>query len=216
MKVAVVSLNFSPGHIAHLRAYKKLFETLCEDVKLFLDPDYSPFLGEQEAVSYTKSIDDIVDADPDLVFVYNVSVNSILLADKCRKKSIKMIYVLHEPLGSFKKLLRERSVAIRVIGAAIVSAQICKRCDKVLLASENGLRLYEQHMKKYNTNYDIFPLIFCDEYNSEKKYVRKYFSFIGGFTESHAGRRFMNFVKYAIEHYPDICFLIATKTDIAP
>lgn len=215
MKVAVVSLNFSPGHIAHLRAYKELFLAITDEVTLFLAPNYEQFIGVEKGITYTENIHIIINYQPDVVFIYNISTSNIALVEACKKIGIKTVYVLHEPKGSIKELMAEGKDIIKTIGANVVNSVICRRVDKVLLASESGKNNYERYMRNCNRNYSVFPLIFVDEFDANKEYKREYFSFIGGFTEAHACNEFLEFMEFGLSETEDIRFLIATKMDVS-
>lgn len=215
MKVAVVSLKFSPGHMAHLRAYKELFSAAADEVSLFLVSDYKKYMGKMDEITYTDDFQIIVKSRPDLVFIYNISTSNIALAGACKKAGIRTTYVLHEPRGSLKELMAEGKDTIKTIGANVVSSLICRKVDKVLLASETGKANYERYMRGCNRNYSVFPLIFMDEYDEEKKYSRQYFSFIGGFTDVHACNEFLQFMEYGLTETDDVKFMIATKTDVS-
>lgn len=215
MKVAVVSLKFSPGHMAHLRAYKELFAAIVDEVLLFLVPEYKKFMGAEGGIIYTDDIHRIVGSRPDLVYIYNISTSNIALAKACKKEGIRTVYVLHEPRGSIRGLIAEGKDTVKTIGANIVSSLICRKVDKVLLASETGRVNYERYMRGCNNNYDVFPLIFLDEYDSTRGYPREYFSFIGGFTDVHACNEFLRFLEYGLSETENIKFLIATKTVVS-
>lgn len=215
MKVAVVSLKFSPGHVAHLYAYKELFSLITDEVEMFLVPEYEHFMKGKSSISYTKDIQAIIDSKPDCVFMYNISIHNISLAKKCKENSIRSVYVLHEPRCSFRELLAEGNDILKTIAANFISSSICRNVDKVLLASETGKNNYERYMLECNTNYAVFPLIFVDEYENEKNYNRQFFSFIGGFTDVHACKEFLSFMEYGLTETKDLRFLIATKTEIS-
>lgn len=214
MKVAVVSLKFSPGHMTHLRAYRELFKNLADDVCLFIHPEYKKFMGDEENIIFTDDVNEIVKYKPDLVYIYNISTQNVSLLKKCEKQGIKTRYVLHEPQGSLKELKEEGHNIVKTIGAWTVNANICRHCDKVILASETGRKNYERYMIKDNKSYSVFPLIFCDEYEPDKTYGREYFAFIGGFMEVHGSKEFMKFVEYALKRDKDIKFLIATRVNV--
>lgn len=215
MKIAVVSLKFSPGHIAHLRAYRELFLSLEAEVSLFLVSEYRQYMADIQEAFYIEKIEEIVNWNPALIFIYNISISNLALGAACKKKQIQSVYILHEPRGSIKELLAEGHDLIKAIGADIVNDLICKRVDKVLLASQTGMRNYSRYMKSCNRNYALFPLIFTDEYDSSVDISRKYFSFIGAFTGVHARNEFLKFMEFALAKDLDIQFLIATKNDIS-
>lgn len=215
MKVAVVSLRFAAGHIAHLRAYRELFRELNCDVKLFLEKPYKDFIEPDESIVFIESYQPVLDWNPETVFSYNIANENIKLAKQCKRRKIPFYYVLHEPWDSFKELLTLRDRVPRRIAANVVNYLTCRNAYKVILASQNGKTKYETYMKGCNKNYTVFPLLFCDEYDASVEIERKYFSYIGGFTENRGCLAFLSFIEYAMENNLDIRFKIATRTDIS-
>jgi len=214
MRVAVVSLRFAAGHIAHLRAYRELFKELNCDVKLFLEKSYKDFIEADESIVFIESYQAVLDWNPETVFSYNIANENIKLGKICKKKGISFYYVLHEPWDSFKELMTLKDRVPRRIAANIVNYLTCKNAYKVILASQNGKVKYETYMKGCNKNYTVFPLLFCDEYDASSRIERKYFSYIGGFTENRGCLAFLGFIDFALENNLDISFKIATRTDI--
>ncbi len=214
MKIAIVSLRFAPGHIAHLRAYKKLFSSIGCETRLFLEKRYKGFIYEDSEVVFLDALNDITSWGPDKVFSYNIASDNISLARWCKKNGIPFFYVLHEPWDSFNDLIALGKRIPRRIVANVVNYIICRNAYKVILASENGKRKYLKYMKGCNNKYAVFPLIFCDDYNESLSIERQYFSFIGGFTEPRACSEFIDFIKYTIDKGLRIKFCIATRNDI--
>lgn len=214
MVVAIVSLKFSPGHIAHLIAYYKMFKELGCKVKLIVNTQYKDFFDENNDIIYVNSNQDIFkEISPDIVFSYNISQYNIKLALKCKFKKIPFYYVLHEPYPGIKEIIKGKRVFLSLI-VSVVNAIICSLSSKVLLASKNGVVHYEKRMKWLNKNYCLFPLIFDDSYiNSNEK--RKYFLFAGAFTYYHGCEDFLKFVKYSIDNNFGIKFMIATKNSLS-
>lgn len=215
MKVAVVSLRFAAGHIAHLRAYRELFRELNCDVKLFLDRPYEDFIEADQSIAFINSYEAVLEWHPDTVFSYNIANENIKLAKVCKKRQVPFYYVLHEPWDSVKELLTLRDRIPRRIAANVVNYLTCKNAYKVILASQNGKMKFETYMKGCNKNYTVFPLLFCDEFDSSEETERKYFSYIGGFTENRGCLAFLKFIEYSVEKNLGIRFKIATRTDIS-
>ena len=69
-------------------------------------------------------------------------------------------------------------------------------------------------MKGCNKNYAVFPLIFCDDFDEERRIERKYFSFIGGFTVMRGCNEFLDFIKYSVTNNLGIKFCIATRNNV--
>ena len=214
MKVAVTSLRFAPGHIAHLRAYRELFSSLGCEVRLFLEKGYKGFLEETSEAVFLSNVNEIISWKPDMVFSYNIANGNISLGKECKKRGIPFYYVLHEPWDGIRELISLRSRMPRRIAANVVNYLTSHYAYKVVLASENGKKKYLKYMKGCNKNYAVFPLIFCDDYNESVDVKRQYFSFIGGFTEPRACSAFINFIKYSIEKKLGIRFCIATRNSI--
>lgn len=214
MKVAVLSLRFSPGHVAHLRAYRELFNELGCEVRLFLNKSYVGFIDDNSMNSFINSVDEIFSWKPDKVFSYNIANENMKVAKICRNKGIPFYYVLHEPWDSFKELLSLGKRAPRRVAANIVNYFTSNYSYKVILASSNGIAKFEKYMKHCNKNYALFPLIFCDDYDEKIVSDRKYFSFIGGFTEPRGCSAFLNFIKYSVKTGKDTKFCIATRNNL--
>lgn len=214
MKVAIVSLRFAPGHIAHLRAYRELFTTLGCEARLFIDNGYQGFIEAANDITFVDAVEPIQLWQPDMVFSYNIANSNIKLAKQCKKNSIPFYYVLHEPWDSFKELISLRNRMPRRIAANIVNFLTAHYAYKVILASENGKLKYLKYMKGCNQNYAVFPLIFCDDFDESKQIDRKYFSFIGGFTVMRGCNEFLDFIKYSITNNLGIKFCIATRNNV--
>ena len=215
MKIAIVSFRFVAGLTALLHTYKSMFSDLNCDVKLFLDNGYNGFIDSEEGVVFFKSYQTILEWCPDIVISYNISNTNIGFSRICRKRHIRFFYILHEPWMSFKELLTLRARIPRRVAANIVNYITCKCSYKVILASQNGKNKYETYMKGCNNNYSVFPLLFCDEYDPMLDIERKYFSYIGGFTENRGCLEFLNFIAFAVSNDLGIKFKIATRTNIS-
>ena len=214
MKVAIVSLRFAPGHIAHLRAYRELFTSLGCEIRLFLDKGYKEFIAEADDVELVDAIEPIQQWHPDMVFSYNIANSNIKLAKQCKRLNIPFFYVLHEPWDSLKELISLRQRMPRRVAANVVNYLTAHYAHKVILASDNGKQKFLKYMKGCNNNYAVFPLIFCDDFDEERWIERKYFSFIGGFTVMRGCSEFLDFIKYSVTNNLGITFCIATRNNV--
>ena len=160
MKIAVLSLRFAPGHVAHLRAYREMFSELGCEVRLFLDKPYKEFMDDDVRNAFINSVDEVFAWSPERVISYNIANENIRAAKMCKKKDIPFFYILHEPWDSFKELLALGKRAPRRIAANIVNYLTSINAHKVILASSNGAWKYTKYMKACNKNFEIFPLIF--------------------------------------------------------
>lgn len=215
MKIALVSLKFSPGHIEHLCAFYKMFNEMGHDVTLFVDFKYKSFITGIKNIHFVKDKMEIFSKKPDLVFIYNAAIANMSLTRYGHKQGIKIVYLLHEPNQKVSDLILEGKNVIKMLGAEVINSITCFYSNKVLLASNQGMKEYEARMLKFNKIHDLFPLIFCDEYCQRKDFKREYFSFIGSFSSSHAGMEFLHFMKYALLQDKNIKFMIATRSSIS-
>lgn len=215
LKVAVVSLRFNAGHVAHLKAYHDLFAKLVDEVVLCIHPKYRSFFAEFPDVIYTTSPEAVLSTSPKIVFMYNVSLHNIVLVCKCKAKRIPSFYVMHEPYTGIQGLIKEGGEMPRSFVRNIVDCAMCVVTDYIVLASMYGKRQYQRHMAFLNRNYDVFPLIFADEYRMNQSYERQYFAFIGAFCDPHDKSTFVRFMEYALTAHLGIRFLIATRTDVS-
>ena len=78
-RIAIVSLRFAPGHIAHLKAYYEMFLSVGCDARLFLDSRYDGYI-EKSDVDYIKDNDTIFNWNPDIIVSYNISSMNISLS----------------------------------------------------------------------------------------------------------------------------------------
>lgn len=214
MKIAIVSLKFSPGHTEHLCAYYQMFTDMGHNVTLYITPEYKKLISDIDNVIYVDNFKAILTEKLDLVFIYNAAIDNIFFARLCKKKNIRFVYMLHEPNQKLSDLFIEKKSAYKMLGAEITNSITCYYSDKVLLGSHEGIRAYEARMKIFNKNYALFPLIFRDEYDEKLSCTREYFSFIGGFSAAHACDEFIEFVKYGLQKGLNIKFLIATRNHI--
>lgn len=214
MKIAVVSLKFSPGHIAHLKAYYEMFKRMECEVKLILSGNYKTFFDDNADIVFLQKKQNVFDVyQPDLVLAYNISQYNVPLALQCRTRKCKFYYVLHEPYPGIAEILKGECI-LGSIAISILNAIICGLSNTVLLASKTGVWHYEKRMKWINKNYALFPLIFNDEYINDN-IERKYFLFAGAFTRCHGCDEFLRFVEYAEDRQLKITFMIATKQQIS-
>jgi glycosyltransferase involved in cell wall biosynthesis len=211
MKIVIASINFAPGHVAHLRAYYHLCVACGYETILYLNEEYKKYININECVIVTD-LKTVVSINPDIVLLYNVASKAIKFVRFCKSKGWKFIYVWHEPYSGWRQLVKEGSYIPRFVGACCVSLYICHQSDNVFLASSYAMNVCRKYAyKMYKKSYK-FPLVFMDEAQEEASVSRKYFSYIGTFCKPHASLNFLKFVKSAIGK--SIKFQIATRTNI--
>jgi len=221
MKIAIASMNFSPGHLSHIFAYAQLFEQLGHNVILLLDKGYSPLIinsYNRFDCYWFEDIERISKTDCDVLLLMNPSIHNHRIAMFLKKRfATRIIYLYHEPWDSVKGYLREGVFqAIKAVAAHYFSVKVLKLADSVIVPSHYAAKLYEQNDKRYNTNYQVVPLLFDDEAGENIEMSQKeYFSYIGHAVRGHAFDLFVDFIKFAQRELPQIRFEIATRTDLS-
>ena len=211
MRIVIVSLNFSVGHIAHLKAYYHLCIDCGFQTTLYLQEQYLKYIDPQNYAITTK-LSDLVIINPKVVLLYNVAITAMKFVRFCKIKHWTFIYVLHEPFPGFKEILKDGKYLPKILAANLVNFYICSQSDKVLLASKRAEQCCKKYMPFIYRKSVKFPLIFMDESGTFTNVKRKYFSIIGGFDDSHAPLKFVNFIKESFNK--PILFQIATKMTI--
>ena len=214
MKIVVVSVNCKPTHVAHIKAFYKLFDTLGHNVVLYLNPEYQKWM-DLSTYNWISSKEELNEYSPDLCLIYNIGIENLIIQTISKRCGSKLVYTLHEPFPGWRAMIKEGASMPRAIAAYFLNALITIRSDLVMLPSLKAEENYKRYSKVLNDNSVYFPLIFTDEYNGNIKYSREFFSFIGTFSDPHGREEFLNFVRYAAEEDDQIKFLISTSTDIS-
>lgn len=212
MRVTICSLNFSPQHVAHLVALVDLYRSANCEVRLYVDAAYIEWSDRFETLAVGQEIEAYKDVD--LLLVYNIGVRHLSLLRHARAAGTKTAYVLHEPFPGLNGLFKEGRSFSRMLGASLLNALLIRETDVVLLPSEFAKHTYEKYSLFLNHNYYVFPLVFRDEYDSSNTFKRKYFSFIGGFTDPHGRKQFLEFVRFASAVDASLVFQITTSTNL--
>lgn len=210
--LVIASLNFSPGHIAHLRALSLLASYTGFNPILLLNEKYKKFECEIGLkCAYDTSV---LDKNISLILIYNISLKNINLIHLAKRKHIKTIYVLHEPYSGLLDLVNEGKNCLRMLGAALVNQYLCYLVDAVILPSVYANKLFEENILNKTKEHYLFPLVFDDLFKSVHV-ERSFFSYIGNFAPAHGSSAFLDFLEYANEHALPIKFKIATSNDIS-
>lgn len=219
-RILVASLHFSPGHLSHILALKRLLLELKYDVDILLDCEYKCILrdSKEENVFYDRKS---LASEYKYVFLQNPSPKNFEFTQFSRAflKS-RVFYIYHEPWDSISNYLREGiKQTIKMFIVHCINSKTVKAVDRVLVPSENAKRLYLRYDKKYNTNMAILPLLFEDETEQFPIDINEKvcFSYIGHAVKGHAFQEYLNFAKYMIsqEKKMNTKFLITTRTDLS-
>lgn len=214
MKVAIVSCKFSPGHVAHLKAFYKLCTELGYSAAFYFDNKYVNYINADEYL-ILNSISELYDFSPEHIIIQSPAIENITFLRKCRRLSAKTHYILHEPFPGFKNIANERSYAFKFLIATFVNSIVCKMATDVWLPSHSAIANYKKYLYLYNNKFAEFPLIFLDGYIENKHIKREYCSMIGGYSPARASDEFLEFVKYVGQNELQIKLQIATRSSIA-
>jgi glycosyltransferase involved in cell wall biosynthesis len=223
-KVAViVSLKFSPGHLAHIVAHWKLFIELGYRSHAILADEYKT-MAQESGIDFEIYSDDSALSDIDIALIYNLSVSDHSFINRLRKDNpaAKVLLMYHEPyegfttgVNRFVHRLSTGNEIVRYIGRHVFSVAVLKSVDMVLLPSEEAERMYLASDARYNKNFCRFPLIFDDEARKIDCSAKKYFSYIGSVSGDHGFEDFLSFMTYAWERDSSIEFQIVTRNAVS-
>ena len=214
MNILIVSRHFSPGHIAHMKAWYKLCEACGYNVRLYLDKKYITFF-ESETYAFVDDKTELYDFHPDFSIVQNTGFENVDFFKWCRKNKCKILYILHEPYMGLKEILKEGRYFIKQAVACILNVWLCNNSEKVILCSEYAKTNCYKYMKKIARKTVILPLLFLDAYEQNKPVQREFFSMIGTYTQSHGSHVFMKYIKRAYEKNSKQKFQIVTRSNIS-
>jgi glycosyltransferase involved in cell wall biosynthesis len=213
-KALLVSSRLSVGQINHLVAQYKLFDELGWNPQMLLAKEYHAFIDEFDGMNVSFSpIDDSLLHDGVIVVVHNTFLKDILLLHKIRKQRVRSFFILHEPFAGMPRIMAEGiRQGARASVAYILNGIFCFLVDTVILPSSVAYQTYEEYMKRLNSNFFMFPLVFEKQKIETTPNEREFFSFIGGFGAAHASQKFVEFMRYAAELDESIRFQIITRS----
>lgn len=214
-KVLVISLNFRVAHISHLIANYKQMQELGYDVTCLVHPEALAYMPKNiKCITDTKGLGEF---DYSIFWFPSMKNISKMVSLRLIHKS-KIIYVYHEPIESFKEYVEagnSKLDTIKILMKYSFALSFLKLSDMIILPSQKAIQLYEKGIaKKFNSNYEYLPLLYCDETTEEtKKQKRKYISYIGGICNDHGFDEYVDFIMtaYKEKEFHNIKFLIATR-----
>lgn len=216
-KAVIISLNGNPAHVSHIVAYYKLLELCDFDSVLYVLPVLNKFIPE--GVDYINELGSLKQYDI-AVFESPCKLNLKVMLKLKFCSSCKIIYVYHEPLGSFKSFTSAGVPFLLTLSIFLKDAIhffLLLITDLVLLPSKKAFQYYEGGIyKRLNSHYEYLPLLYDDEREDSHINMDKFFfSYIGGIAIDHAFPEFLNFIDWAISNNKliDYKFLIASRND---
>lgn len=221
MPLAIIaSKRFNPGHISHIEASSKMFETCGFEVRFSLHNRFLTFPGcgfeklKARATDYLRlrANDLFIVWFPSLSVLFNILFVRLL-------STATIVYVYHEPYTSFASYRKAgfgRMKTLKVTAISLVNWIICSISHKIILPSARaysalpGARINADRYAKIN-------LLFSDEALSDQlDFQRTYISYIGTIAEDHAFEEYVCLMHTSIcnKTLPTFRFLIATRSHI--
>ena len=219
MRIAlVISLNFHPGHVSHLRASYLQFEELGFESYYYVNKAFKTFLPkESRALFYGEGKPSAADV---AIIWFPSQENLQVIWSLKRRFKTKIIYCFHEPIISFKEFLESGYSHNQVLIECIkdwIGAFTSNISDAVILPSKKAYANYQAGKFYKNNNAFYLPLLYDDERLEEhQRTIRHYFSYIGTVAPDHSFNEFVAFIRWAYkqEKLKGVLFMIATRSKV--
>ena len=212
----IISLNFHPGHVSHLRASYHQFEELGFVPCYYVNPAFKDFLPKGSRTLFFG--EDKPKAADVAIILFPSQKNLSVIWSLKRQLKTKIIYCFHEPITSFKEFYdsgySRRLVLIERI-KDVIGAFTSNISDAVILPSHKAYANYLAGKFYKNKNAVYLPLLYDDERVIEYNNIeRKYFSYIGTVAPDHSFNEFVAFIKWAYkqDRLKGVQFMIATRS----
>lgn len=213
----VVSLNFRVAHVAHLVASYKQLQDLGYNAILLIAPEFISFLPK--GIKYITDLSAVKDVSF-AIFWFPAKANVSIMSKLKSRYNSKIVYVLHEPMETFKTYRKTGMSIIEICKVYLkyyITLSFIYLSDYIILPSQKAVDLYSHSLaKRINPKYMLIPLLFDDESNGQVL-SRKFFSYIGTIARDHAYDEYVSFISKAVDDntIPDsIHFLIATRNEV--
>lgn len=219
MRIAlIISLNFNPGHVSHLRASYHQFEELGYESCYYVNKAFKDFLPKgSRAMFYGE--DKPTAADVAIVW-FPSQKNMLVMWSLKRRFKTKIIYCFHEPVTSFQEYHDSGYTRLQVLMERIkdwIGAYTSNIAEAVILPSRKAYANYLAGKLYKNPNAIYLPLMY--DYELTEKHIkaeRKYIGYIGTVASDHSFNEYVSFIKcaYKQESLKDLQFLIATRSTV--
>lgn len=212
----IISLNFNPGHVSHLRASYHQFEELGYESCYYVNSSFKDYLPKgSRAIFYGEGKPKAADV---AIVWFPSQKNLQVIWSLKRKFKTKIIYCFHEPVTSFKEYHESGYTRKQVLIERIkdwIGAYTSNISDAVIMPSKKAYANYLEGKLYKNRNAIYMPLLYDDERTEEhQKTGRKYFSYIGTVAPDHSFNEFVAFIKWAYKQdkLKGVNFMIATRS----
>lgn len=212
----IISLNFNPGHVSHLRASYRQFEELGYESWYYVNKDFRDFLPKGSRVIYYG---EGKPSSADVAIIWFPSQNNLgVIWSLKRKFKTKIIYCFHEPVTSFKEYGESGYTRKQVLIERIkdwIGAYTSNISDAVILPSQKAYKNYLEGKLYKNKTAVYQPLLYDDERTEKHKSIKRiFFSYIGTVASDHSFNEFLAFIKWAYnqDKFKNIQFMIATRS----
>lgn len=214
----IISLNFNPGHVSHLRASYRQFEELGYESWYYVNKDFRNFLPKGSRALYYGE-DKPSSADVAIIwFPSQKNLNVMWSLHRCFKTQI--LYCFHEPVTSFQEYHDSGYTRKQVLIERIkdwIGAYTSNMAEVVILPSKKAYNNYLEGKLYKNPKAIYLPLMYDDERMEHYRQVeRKFFSYIGTVASDHSFNEYVSFIKWAYlqRKLANLSFMIATRSTV--
>lgn len=212
----IISLNFNPGHVSHLRASYHQFEELGYESCYYVNPAFKDFLPKgSRALFYGEGKPEAADV---AIVWFPSQKNLQVIWSLKRKFKTKIIYCFHEPVTSFNEYHESGYSRKQVLIERIkdwIGAYTSNISDAVIMPSKKAYSNYLEGKLYKNKNAIYMPLLYDNERSEvHLQTERSFFSYIGTVAPDHSFNEYVSFIKwtYKQDKLKDIKFMIATRS----
>ena len=212
MRIIISSLHFSPAFIGHMKAWYKLCCIKRYSPLIYIDEAYKEYFEDEYNI--TTKENDVINYNPEYVIVQNIGFENIKAFTLYKRLNCKIIYMLHEPYPGLVELAKEGKDFIRLLVASSLNVILCNKADHVIVCSKYAEANCKRYMPKTYNKTTIIPLLFLDNYNAKEEIERRYVSYIGTYTDSHAADVFVEYARQSFLKGKKTLFRITTRSNI--
>ena len=222
MNIAIVSTNFSIGHLSHLVALFKAIKKIGHEPKFIIHDEYYKYIDKKNFLNidldiFLKKNYKYKKFKLNKVIIQNPGKDNYKFIKNVKRMDIntKIYYILHEPWTGFKNRLKSKNLyyVIKSFLYHIVDRLTIRASHKIVLPSDYAIKNYKKFNIKVNKNYIKMNLLFDPE---ETKAIneKEYFSYIGTIVPDHDFTNYLKIIKemYILNKSSDLKFMIATKS----
>lgn len=210
MCVVIYSSNYHPAHAQHMHAYALALHESGLSVVLWASDAY--FTNHSFLRKFPRSSPEPFWS----IIVLNMSLQTVIKSVLWRMKKRKILFCVHEPIGSLRDFQDLDLPPLQFVKLLLMRILI----KAEILLSSQLIAFSKKSVKELRGIKPTFlhPLIYVDQNSTGAAPLKKFLSYIGTIAKDHAFNEFVGFVDHCLTNdlFPDLRFLIATRSDFDP